>query len=222
VIAISEVTRQRLVAAGCPNERITVVPGGVDLSTIAQAPQSDETHDLIYVGRLLPHKRVHLAIEALAALRNTHPLATLAIVGDGTERDRLRALVGKLGLESAVRFYGKLPAAEQVYAQLKSSRVLVAPSEREGFGISVVEAWGCGAPAVVCAGAENAMCELIDRPFKGRVTEADGASISAACCELLEQPRAAYEQDLLTAAGEYDWPRIARRLERIYQEFQDA
>jgi glycosyltransferase involved in cell wall biosynthesis len=217
VIAISQVTRRRLIVAGYPHERITVVPGGVDLQSIARARPADETFDLIYVGRLLPHKRVHLAIEALAQLRTTHPTATLAIVGDGPERDRLRQLVAELGLESAVRFFGKLPTAEQVYSQLKSSRVLVAPSEREGFGISVIEAWGCGAPAVVCAGQENAMCELIDRPFKGRVTKPNAACIAAACRELLAEPRAAYEQELLTAAGDYDWPRIARRLETVYQ-----
>lgn len=218
VIAISQVTRRRLILAGYPHELITVIPGGVDLQTIAQAPTASEAFDLIYVGRLLAHKRVHLAIEALAELRSTHPTATLAIVGDGPERERLRELVSRLGLELAVRFYGKLPTAEQVYAQLKSSRVLVAPSEREGFGISVVEAWGCGAPAVVCAGEENAMCELINRSFKGRVTEPTAASIATACRELLSQPRTACEQELISAAGEYDWPRIARRLETVYAD----
>ena len=218
VIAISEVTRRRLILAGYPHERITVVPGGVDLQSIDRAPTADETHDLIYVGRLLAHKRVHLAIEALADLRRTHSSATLAIVGDGPELKRLRELVARLRLESAVCFYGKLATAEQVYAQLKSSRVLVAPSEREGFGISVVEAWGCGVPAVVCAGDENAMCELINRSFKGRVAEPNAASIATACRELLSQPRSAYEQDLISAAGEYDWPRIARRLETVYAD----
>ncbi|HQU45859.1 MAG TPA: glycosyltransferase [Pirellulales bacterium] len=217
VIATSEVTRRRLLAAGYPVERITLVPCGVDCQTIKLAPRADQSHDLVYVGRLLPHKRVELAIEALAELRRTHPTATLAIVGDGPERSRLRDRVAELGLESAVRFYGKLPAAEQVYGVMKSSRVLVAPSEREGFGIAVVEAWGCGIPAVVCAGDENAMTELIDLPVKGRIAAAGGANIADACRELLQQSRPAYQQQLHAAADDYDWRRIAAELAGVYQ-----
>jgi glycosyltransferase involved in cell wall biosynthesis len=218
VVATSEVTRRRLIAAGYPSHQITLVPCGVDLNTVSRAVPADELFDLIYVGRLLPHKRVDLAIEALNRLRRTQPAATLAIVGDGPERDRLNELATRLGLAPAVRFYGRLAEAEQVYALMKSSRVLVAPSQREGFGISVVEAWGCGIPAIVCAGDENAMTELIDLPVKGRVVNADAESIAHACEQLLAQPRATNEQELFTAAAEYDWPRIAERLERVYEE----
>jgi glycosyltransferase involved in cell wall biosynthesis len=216
IIATSQVTRQRLVAAGYPNERITLVPCGVDLKSVMAAPIADARHDLIYVGRLLPHKRVELAIEALRQLRGTHPTATLAIVGDGPERARLEKLVSDLGLSAAVHFYGKLPRAEQVYGLMKSSRLLVAPSEREGFGISVVEAWGCGIPVVVCAGEENAMTELVDRPVKGRVTAPHAADIAQACQELLDQPTDTYCEPLRAAATDYDWPRIAERLEQVY------
>ncbi|HVX12359.1 MAG TPA: glycosyltransferase family 4 protein [Pirellulales bacterium] len=217
IIAISQVTRRRLIAAGYPSERITLVPCGVDLQTIATAPPADQTHDLICVGRLLPHKRIYLAIEALAVLRRTHPAATLAIVGDGPERGRLEARVAELGLESAVHFYGKLPAAEQVYGLMKSARVLVAPSEREGFGISVVEAWGCGLLAVVCTGDENAMTELVDEPNKGRVVPAEAGKIATACGELLCESRETYQKQLAEAAAGYDWRRIAARLEEAYQ-----
>jgi L-malate glycosyltransferase len=217
IITISEVTRRRLLAAGYPSDRITLVPCGVDARSIAKAPTAAETHDLIYVGRLLPHKRVELAIEALLELRLTRPAATLAIVGDGPERDRLRRYAAELGAESFVRFYGKLPQTEQVYAMLKACRVLVAPSEREGFGITVIEAWACGLPAVVCTGEENAMVELIDQPFKGRLASASAASIAAACLELLERPRESYQQRLMAAAAEYDWARVARRLEAVYR-----
>jgi glycosyltransferase involved in cell wall biosynthesis len=217
IIAISQITRRRLIAAGYPSERITIVPGGVDLESIATAPPADQTHDLICVGRLISHKRVHLAIESLEVLRRTHPTATLAIVGDGPERQRLEQRVAELGLEPAVHFYGKLPAAEQVYGLMKSSRVLVAPSEREGFGISIVEAWGCGLPAIVCPGDENAMTELVDEPIKGRVALAEPSTIAAACSELLGEPRDAYQEQLAEAAAGYGWQRIAARLEKAYQ-----
>ncbi|HET6880547.1 MAG TPA: glycosyltransferase family 4 protein [Pirellulales bacterium] len=219
IVATSQVTRRRLIAAGYPARRITFVPCGVDLNAVSRVAAAEECHDLIYVGRLLAHKRVELAIEALAELRRTRPRANMAIVGDGPERERLTRRVAELGLESAVRFYGKLPTAQQVYALMKSSRVLVSPSEREGFGISVVEAWGCGIPAVVCAGDENAMTELIDQPAKGRVVDASAVSIAQACEELLAAPCDTFQASLLSAAAaEYDWPRIAERLEAVYEK----
>ncbi|MGH7140271.1 MAG: glycosyltransferase family 4 protein [Pirellulales bacterium] len=218
VIATSQVTRRRLISAGYPHERIVLVPCGVDLKSVARAPIDGIRHELIYVGRLLPHKRVDLVIEALGELRRTHPAATLAIVGDGPERERLQKHASELGLDSAVNFLGKLPSAEQVYGLMKSSRILVAPSEREGFGITVVEAWGCGIPAVVCTGEENAMTELVDRPVKGRISAARAADIANACRELLEQSPDAYQEPLRAAAADYDWPRIAERLERVYEE----
>jgi glycosyltransferase involved in cell wall biosynthesis len=216
VIATSQVTRRRLEAAGYPSARISLVPCGVDLRAVLSASPADDRHDLIYVGRLLPHKRVELAIAALAELRCWCPDATLAIVGDGPEAPRLRQRASELHLDGAVRFYGKLPDAQQVYALMKASRVLVAPSAREGFGISVVEGWGCGIPAVVCQGEENAMTELIDMPLKGRVAAAEPLSIAAACRELLDQPREHFHEALSAAAADYDWPRIAERLERVY------
>lgn len=218
IITTSEMTRSRLIAAGYPGERVTLAPCGVDVEGIARAPAAEEKFDIISVGRLLPHKRVEFAIEALLHLRRTWPDATLAIVGDGPERARLERRASELGLCSAVQFFGKLPHAEQVYGLLKSSRILVAPSEREGFGIAVIEAWACGIPAVVCAGSENAMPELIDQPFKGRVAAASATSIASACCELLEQRGENRQQQLLDEAGEYNWRRVAKRLETVYQE----
>lgn len=216
IITTSEMTRGRLIAAGYPTERITLAPCGVDVDGIARAPTAEEKFDLISVGRLLPHKRVEFAIEALLHLRRIWPDAKLAIVGDGPERARLERRAIELGLVSAVRFFGKLPHAEQVYGLLKSSRILVAPSEREGFGIAVIEAWACGIPAVVCAGPENAMQELIDQPFKGRLAAASSTSIASACCELLEEG-CENRQQLLDAAGDYNWRRVAKRLETVYQ-----
>ncbi|HVA50430.1 MAG TPA: glycosyltransferase family 4 protein [Pirellulales bacterium] len=218
VLTVSQMTRRRLMAAGYPSERITVLPCGVDFEAVVAARELGEQFDLICVGRLLPHKRVELAIEALAHVRRARPGATLAVVGDGPERRRLERRAADLGLGDAVRFHGKLPEAEQVYALMKSSRVLVAPSEREGFGIAVVEGWACGLPAVVCVGEENAMAELIDQPFKGRVVAATAESIAAGCSELLPEDPRARQRQLREAAKAYDWPHIAQRLEALYRD----
>ncbi len=216
VITGSEHARRRLMAAGYPAERISLVPNGVDHALITSVPPAEASSDLIYVGRLLPHKRVDLLLAAVRRLREKHPHITLAIVGDGPERSRLERLADELGVAPAVCFTGRLASSTEVYARLKSSRVFVTASQREGFGIAAVEAWACGLPVVVCEGSENALPELIDCDLKGRVAAPDAASIGAACRELLGQPREAHRAERIAAAADYDWSRIARRLAGVY------
>lgn len=216
IVAISEFTKRRLVAAGAAPERIAVVPNGVDTARIAAVPAHPEPTDVVYVGRLLPHKQVHLVIHSLRRLRQMHPGATLRVVGDGAERSNLERLAETLGLRESVRFTGQLQAAEDVYAYLKSSRVMVLPSRREGFGTVVLEAWACGIPVVVCDEPENAAVELIDTPLKGCVVASHPAAIADACGALLAGDSSERRERLRAAAARYDWGTIAADLVKVY------
>ncbi len=216
VITGSEHARGRLIAAGYPAERISLVPNGVDHALITGVAPSQASSDLIYVGRLLPHKRVDLVLAALRHLRDNHPDIKLTIVGDGPERPRLERLADELGVASAVCFTGQLATSTEVYARLKAGRVFVTASQREGFGIAAVEAWACGLPVVVCQGSENALPELVDCDFKGRVAASDAVSIASACRDLLAEPHEAQRAKRIAAAAEYDWSRIAPRLAAVY------
>ncbi|MBI4513435.1 MAG: glycosyltransferase family 4 protein [Gemmatimonadetes bacterium] len=216
IVAISDFTKRRLVAAGAAEDRITVVPNGVDIARISAAPASAEPTDLVYVGRLIAHKQVHLLIEALRCLRELRPGATLLVIGDGPERGNLERLAETLGMRESVRFAGQLRSLEEVYAHLKSSRVMVLPSKREGFGTVVLEAWACGIPVVVCDEPENAAVELIDSPLKGRVVASHPASIAAACAELLAGGSSERRDRLQAAAARYDWETISAQVLRVY------
>lgn len=75
-----------------------------------QAPRKPlhkiDTHKLIFVGHLLAHMGVDLAVEALPSIRKHIPGITLSIIGGGIEEAHLKQLVKKLGVSDAVRFYG--------------------------------------------------------------------------------------------------------------------
>ena len=221
IITVSEHTRRRLLNAGYSAERIDVVPNGVDLASIRQVHLAGQPSDLIYVGRLLAHKRVDLAIEALAIVRRARPATTLTIVGDGPEHGRLETLAQRLEVAAAVRFLGTLPQANDVYARLKSSRVLVIPSEREGFGIAAIEGWACGIPVVVCHAEQSALAELVDDEYKGRVVESSPQAVAQACLDLLQQAGDAQKPQLERAAEDYDWRRVATRLESVYRKLMN-
>lgn len=216
IVAISAFTKRRLVAAGAPADRITVVPNGVDLARIAAVPAGSEPADVVYVGRLVPPKQVHLLIEAMPHLHRRHPGATLLVIGDGPERARLERLAGALGVHASVRFAGPVRSSEEVYAHLKASRVAVLPSKREGFGTVVLEAWACGIPVVVCDEPESAAVELIDSPAKGRVVPSNPAAIAAACAELFSSVTTESHRERHAAAARYDWKMIAAEAFNVY------
>jgi glycosyltransferase involved in cell wall biosynthesis len=216
IVAISEFTKRRLVAAGAPEDRIAVVPSGVDVARISAASPSGESADVIYVGRLLAHKQVHLVIEAIARLRELRSNVTLVVIGDGPERENLERLVAQLGVRASVRFTGQLRTPEEVYGRLKSSGVLVLPSKREGFGTVVLEAWACGIPVVVCDEPQNAAVDLIDSPAKGRVVGSNAAAIAAACAALLANGSSESRRALRAAAAPFDWARITAGVFQVY------
>jgi L-malate glycosyltransferase len=216
VVVVSEHTRRRVVASGVEEGRVRLVPNGVDLEEIRSAPPAAERSDLVWVGRLIPHKNGELALRAFALLVAERPSLRFLVVGDGPERGRLEALAASLGLAGSVRFAGFVERAAEVYGAMKSSKVLLAPHRKEGFGITVVEGWGCGIPAVVCREPESALPDLVDDPAKGRVADPTPESVAAACRELLDVPPA---QELLAAgAATYAWERVAERLEGVYQD----
>ena len=98
-----------------------MVPNGVDMTVIAAAPPSTPTFDLIYVGRLLSHKRVADLIEAMDHLDRDGVPLTCAIVGVGPERDALEALAAQHQVADRVQFFGALEQHADVYGLIKSS-----------------------------------------------------------------------------------------------------
>lgn len=217
IVVLSAHTKRHLMEAGVREHRIMIVPNGVDPERISAVAPSREQVDVVYVGRLLSHKQVHLLIHAMRRLRELKPDATLLLIGDGPERRNLERLAEVHGVREAVHFTGQLPSSEQVYGHMKSSRVLVLPSKREGFGTVVIEAWACGIPVVVCDEPESAATELVDAPAKGRVVASDPEAIAAACAELLAVPAGALRAQLQATAARYDWRTIAAELLEVYR-----
>jgi glycosyltransferase involved in cell wall biosynthesis len=148
--AISESTRDDLVARGVAPERITVIHPGVDSVVFAPdptVPRADRP-TFVYVGRLRRYKGVEHTIRALALARARRSDLTLLIAGGGEDRPRLEALSASLGLGDAVRFLGRVSEDEK-RRLFQTAWANLLPSPKEGWGITNVEAAACGTPSVV-------------------------------------------------------------------------
>jgi glycosyltransferase involved in cell wall biosynthesis len=123
---------------------------------------------VVYVGRHIPEKNVRAIPAAVAAARQRIPQLHAIIFGDGPERPRVVAEIERLGLQDVVSCPGFAPW-EAVDAALRRALCLLLPSEREGYGLVVVEAAARGTPSIVVRAPDNAAMELVDHEENGLV-----------------------------------------------------
>src|SRR5258706_15977873 len=138
--------RDDLVARGVARERITMIPNGLDHEHYTPGPMPPG-RTILSLGRVEPYKRIDIAVAAMAKVVDRVPDARLVIVGRGDALPGLERQVAKLGLERTVEFRGFVSEEEKV-ALYRGARVFVNPSEKEGWGLTILEANACGTPAV--------------------------------------------------------------------------
>jgi glycosyltransferase involved in cell wall biosynthesis len=147
-LAISESSRADLVRRGVGAERVAVSFCGIRRPTLgAPKPLRERPCRVSYVGRLEPYKRVDVLLRAAALLTERFPSLSLVLVGRGSDRPRLEALAKELALEARTSFTGFVSDDERDEL-LAESRVCVCPSEKEGWGLTVIEANAVGTPVV--------------------------------------------------------------------------
>lgn len=182
-IALSE-RQKRYVAAheSVPEDRIVVVPNGIDLRRFDAAPGSREaTREELgidpsapvagIVAQLRPEKNHPMLLHAARAVLGRHPDAVFVIAGDGEERPRLEALAGELGIRPNVRFLGARSDVPELLAALDVA-VLCSFGRVETFPLAVLEAMAAARPVV--ATAVGAVDEIVVDGATGHVVpEAD-------------------------------------------------
>jgi glycosyltransferase involved in cell wall biosynthesis len=146
-VAVSEATRRELVTLGVRPAAVTVVHNGMAVAGPAAAGSRTPFPSVCVLGRLVPHKRVELALEAAARIRPHLPGLRVRVVGQGWWEPRLREAVDRLGLGDAVDLLGWVDE-ETKQRVLASSWALAMPSVKEGWGRAVLEAAANGTPTV--------------------------------------------------------------------------
>lgn len=102
---------------------------------------------IVCVGRLVPHKRTELILEAFPTVLRRYPDATLTIVGRGSEAEPLQHRAAELGLTDAVSFRSDLDDAGRDRL-LATAWFSVHASQGEGWGLSVIEGNALGVPVL--------------------------------------------------------------------------
>ena len=195
-------------------ERVLVMRNGVDLQRFRPLPRQqcrfklrvDGAPLLLSVGNLVTNKGHDLVIDALADIAMRFPKAHLAIVGDGAERERLRAHAASRSCTDRVTFVGRVEQPSMI-DWYSAADVLVLASSREGWANVLLEALACGTPVV--ATRVGGSSEVLTDERVGRLVDSrDAESIADSVLTLLaSRPDPCMVR---TYAEAYSWDETSR------------
>ena len=171
-VTVSGRSRDELAELGVRAADIRVIHNGTD-RPMALGLSRATRPTLVVLGRLVPHKRVELAVDVLARVRQTLPDAELRIIGDGWWRERVEQHVTEAGMADAVHFLGYVDEVTK-HRELSRAWVALAPSAKEGWGLNVVEAASHGVPTIAQHGAGGLSESIVDGRTGILVDDVDG------------------------------------------------
>jgi glycosyltransferase involved in cell wall biosynthesis len=217
IISASVQTTERLHQFLGEEASITTIPNGIDIAAIAEVAASPHMVDIVTVGRLIEHKRVHVLLEVISTLHARGIYATARIIGDGPDREALQKQAKALGIDSAVEFLCDIAEQEELYSLIKASRIFVSLSTREGFGIAVLEAITCGVPVLTTTAPDNLAQYLVAQYSLGSVCGTQTTEIVDATAEILSQADESRSPAADSWIEEYGWETLVQRIVNIYR-----
>jgi len=218
-IAVSEKARQFMVEH--VGGDAVLIPNGVDCAsfsgdqTLPGYPRSGAT--LFFIGRIdEPRKGLPTLLAALPAILAVHPDLEVLVAGPGDVEEVEASLDDEL--RPHVRFLGLVSEEDKVRA-FHSADIYVAPHlGGESFGIVLLEAMASGTP-VVASDLEAFRLVLEDGRDGDLFPTGDAGALAEVVNELLANPGRRQELTELgrARAAQFDWPVIARDVERVYE-----
>lgn len=225
VFALTEVEKEQYLKMGVAEDRIEIVPLGINLDEYTNLPETGnfksrhsidaEDKVILFLGRIHEIKGLDLLVNAFDKIRNDN--VKLAIVGgDSGFKDTLDEMIEERDLQDKVIFPGVLTGREKIEA-LVDCDVFVMPSRYESFTTSGLEAMACGKPLVL---TRNNHIHTWVKDNVGLVCDFDEDDLSN-CIETLldngELCREFGETGRKLIEDKYDWDKVSKHIESIYR-----
>lgn len=215
-IAISNSTKSKLIRNKIPQNKIIVIPCGVDLGEFKDQGKKLKDPTIVCISRLVSYKRVEDLIWAYAKVQKSITNLKLIIVGRGPQEKKLKTTAKMLKISKRVLFKKNLKRRDLIKT-LQSSELFCLPSETEGFGISVIEAAAAKIPFVI---SDIPVFKEITKEGTGGLLFKTGniADLSSKIEKLLGDSNLYKKksEECSKLAKEYDWTKIAAETESLY------
>jgi glycosyltransferase involved in cell wall biosynthesis len=229
VIALNRIEAEQYKRIGVPEEKIAIIPNGIDLSEYAELPSKgsfkkkfnipEDRKIILYLGRIHKTKGIDLLIRAYACLKNEMKCkdTILVIVGpdDGYLREA-RNLANSLGLYNSVMFTGFISRKDKLRA-LVDADVFITPSFY-GFPMTFLESCAVGTPIVTTSLGDT--LEWIDGNA-GFITQPIARDIAEAIQRIIsdDKLRRRFSRNCIEIVkSEFSIEKVVDRLEEVYEE----
>jgi len=232
VIALSRVEAKQYKHMGVPEEKIAIIPNGIDLSEYANLPPKgsfkkkfnipEDRKIILYLGRIHKAKGIEFLIKAYAYLTNKMNFkgAVLVIAGpDDGYLSEVKSLVYDLSVSNSVLFTGLLSEEDKIRAYVDSD-VVVNVEPLNVYGLVPLEAAACSAPVIVSK--TNAISEIVlNGKFGFSVKYGDVISLASMLHRVLNDEE--LTENLGKNGRKYvldnlGWDKIVEKYEQVYEK----
>ncbi len=191
-----------------------IMPGGIDAQQFSPSNIAHQ-NDLVFVGRLVPVKRIDLFLQVVRCVKTTLPNVSAIIVGDGPLRETLELMAKEADLDENVSFIGYRGDVEEI---LKRTKIFVLTSDSEGLALSLMEAMMCGVPGIVSRVGD--LADLVEDGVNGYlVDQRTPDAFAARIISLLNDPerRLRFGNAARQAALKFDVASATKRWDRLLE-----
>ena len=224
-VCVSQAVAAFSARAGLPEDRLVVIPNGVDMARFEQAEPLDLAElglsrgrrAVTYVGRLDRQKGTAELVEHSPSWMRRLPDHDLLLVGTGPQAGELRRLARELGIADRVHFAGWRDDVPRI---LRASDLFVLPSRWEGMPNALLEAMAAGLP-VVATDVEGVRELLGAAAGEQVVAPADWRSLSQRIVELAGDRERASQLGRANQlrAADFSWPAMVAAYESLFSSF---
>jgi len=233
VIALSMVEAEQYRSMGVLEEKIAIIPNGIDLSEYAELPPKgafkkkfnipEDKKIILYLGRIHKTKGVDLLVKAYAYLKNETNVKDVVLVIAGPDDgylNEVKALARSLGVYNLIVFTGFISSEDKLKA-LVDADVFVTPSFY-GFPMTFLEACSVGTPIVTTSLGDT--LEWIDGKV-GYVTQPTHHDLAKAIYRIIsdDKLRRKFSRNCIKVVrSDFSLEKVVERLEKVYEEVVEA
>lgn len=228
VVAVSQALKISMEKLGVSEEKITVVPNGVDGEKFFPMPQGEarlrvglpaERRVVLSVGHLTENKGFDLTVKAIQIMKERldGERLLLVIIGEGVFRRPLESLIVSLKLQDCVRLVGDVPH-QDLAPWYSAADVFCLASRKEGWPNVLLESLACGTPVV--ATAVGGIPEIIATDQVGVLVDRDEVSLARGLERALDRQ---WDKEAIGHyAAQYSWDRAASSLGQLFHNITRA
>jgi glycosyltransferase involved in cell wall biosynthesis len=142
VFVVSPSTKREVIDLGFKEKNIELIHNTIDINKYNPKIKPDYPI-FTYLGRVTKQKNIETFVDSIPEIKQQFPNAKFVIAGTGPNLEKLKEYSEKIDID----FKGFISEEEKIEL-LQESYVLIQPSKKEGWGITIIEANACGTPCV--------------------------------------------------------------------------